>query len=58
MPKRKGSPRTRATADEPLRRARDDEPPQRRKPDVAEQLVQAARRAVRESEIYPGIPLS
>jgi len=59
MPKRKGSSRTRpAAADEPLRRGRKDERPANEKPDVAEELVRAARLAARESEIYPGIPLS
>lgn len=58
MPKGKGSPRPRVATDEPLRRGRDDERPKRKKPDVAEELVLAARRAARESEIFPGIPLS
>ena len=58
MAKKKGSSRARpATVDEPLRRGRREESPAK-KPDVAEELVHAVRRAARESEILPGVPLS
>lgn len=46
-----------AAVDEPLRRERAEERGRRTKPDVAEGLVRAVRVA-RESQIFPGIPLS
>jgi hypothetical protein len=58
MAKRKASPRSKpAAADEPLRRDRGDERRPSKKPDVAAELLHAARVA-RESQIFPGIPLS
>lgn len=59
MARRKASRRAKpAAADEPLRRERVEERPPRSKPDVAEEFARAVRRVARESQIFPGIPLS